>query len=846
MVSAKLRLLPVRADVSPSMAKARTYLLLAPLLALALVGGFSRTHEPTFDDRFAYAENADVVAEGAGGWEAWMHDFWGAPMESNSSHKSYRPVTVLAFRYLHRAGRGSFVPFRVASAALHAANALLVGAVTPSTDDAAGLGAALLFAVHPAHVDATSGAVGLAELLATNLALLAAIAERHAVLAVLFAGAAALSKETGAMVLPLLATTSALRRKPLRALTYALAFAAYVAARVWLSGTSGHVVRIQRLVENPLAFIADGQNASDSQPHSVLRAPSAAPRVERALNIAVLHGRYLNTLLFPHRLSADHSFACHAIPRLDTLLDEPEPAIALATASLGYALALASLLRARTRLTPALEAMLWFAIPFLPSANVLFYVGTYLAERVLYLPSSGFAMLFGLGAARIHRSLKVPLAILLVPVVVPLAVAMLRHQAAWANDDALFRAAGAACPRSAKVQLNLGILARREANTTRAIRHFDEAASIAGPTYCEATYWRGLARLDAATDAGGEVKRLGKALRLLHKALACRWSTKEALSALNAVSVSMSSSPHAARLAMQGWAVALSTAHDMCDAEGAGCVEADLPTARETVRAVPLRLQSCRYLFQAQTTAQEPAAGLAERDLGFSRAALEHVSDVCIAATPLLLARADTRSLVAPVLAAAMGEGDTRVAYTEDHCVVLRDALHAAVLHSDGTAPPDRRRAFNATFVDVEGNRRVQIDAVRLALYEYLGCLYALEGEGAEPWHALHHHRTAAPPQRDGSHRSIVHAVQAANAYDPWLHVEWARVLLETSRKAEARAHLEACASLLRSGLGPSTVAPPWGDLHAAPPYLLPAPPLGVQAAEALADRCTAAALALA
>merc|ERR1711907_219355 len=37
----------------------------------------------------------------------------------------------------------------------------------------------------------------------------------------------------------------------------------------------------------------------------------------------------------------------------------------------------------------------WFAFPFLPAANVFFYPGLFIAERVLYLPSMGFCLLVG-------------------------------------------------------------------------------------------------------------------------------------------------------------------------------------------------------------------------------------------------------------------------------------------------------------------------------------------------------------------------------------------------------------------------------------------------------------------
>ena len=39
------------------------------------------------------------------------------------------------------------------------------------------------------------------------------------------------------------------------------------------------------------------------------------------------------------------------------------------------------------------------ALPFLPASNLFFYVGFVVAERVLYIPSAGFCLLCGCGAA---------------------------------------------------------------------------------------------------------------------------------------------------------------------------------------------------------------------------------------------------------------------------------------------------------------------------------------------------------------------------------------------------------------------------------------------------------------
>ncbi|OXB68209.1 hypothetical protein ASZ78_014155 [Callipepla squamata] len=50
-----------------------------------------------FDDSEAIINNKDLRAETPLG-DLWHHDFWGSKLSSNTSHKSYRPLTVLTFR----------------------------------------------------------------------------------------------------------------------------------------------------------------------------------------------------------------------------------------------------------------------------------------------------------------------------------------------------------------------------------------------------------------------------------------------------------------------------------------------------------------------------------------------------------------------------------------------------------------------------------------------------------------------------------------------------------------------------------------------------------------------------
>ena len=49
------------------------------------------------DDVLAVVKNPDVDLD-TSWWDIWSHDYWGEDITLNTSHKSYRPVTVLTFR----------------------------------------------------------------------------------------------------------------------------------------------------------------------------------------------------------------------------------------------------------------------------------------------------------------------------------------------------------------------------------------------------------------------------------------------------------------------------------------------------------------------------------------------------------------------------------------------------------------------------------------------------------------------------------------------------------------------------------------------------------------------------
>ena len=65
--------------------------------AVAFATYFDHGNREMVDDRAAIVSNDDVSGARSP-IEAFRHDFWGERMDSNKSHKSYRPITVLSFR----------------------------------------------------------------------------------------------------------------------------------------------------------------------------------------------------------------------------------------------------------------------------------------------------------------------------------------------------------------------------------------------------------------------------------------------------------------------------------------------------------------------------------------------------------------------------------------------------------------------------------------------------------------------------------------------------------------------------------------------------------------------------
>ena len=441
--------------------------LLAALAAHlgALGGGF------VYDDRPAILENP--VVQGA--WDAGellRRDFWGRPPGAGAP-ATWRPlVEATLWADWHRGG-GEARAFHVTNWLLHGLAALALGLalrVQTGRSDVA-LAAAGVFAVMGAGSEAVAGIVGRADVMAAGLAMLAwAAAGRPAdtdgrgeagAARIAAAGGLAclamLCKES-AVVLPLLVIGCdvvlgggrAARRGWPRYLALGLALVAAVALRLHYFGS----------------------------PAAVARAANNNPLVDEALGVRLLTAPRLfllalRVLVLPINTSADYSFA-EVLPERSLLSAD----VLAGLAALALLAGAVPLLRDR-RPAAALGALL-LVVGWLPASNAAFALPAIFAERLLYLPAAGAALLLADLAAFLGERLGRPAGLVVLGGVMAgnAALAVVADRT-WRDDLTLFSQAVSVSTRSARAWLNYGTALDRAGRPDEALEAVERGLAIA-------------------------------------------------------------------------------------------------------------------------------------------------------------------------------------------------------------------------------------------------------------------------------------------------------------------------------------------------------------------------------
>ncbi|XP_012275148.1 transmembrane and TPR repeat-containing protein 4 isoform X2 [Orussus abietinus] len=121
-----------------------------------------------FDDSEAIVNNKDV--QSAPLLSIFENDFWGTKLSHKKSHKSYRPLTTLTFRFQYwLRGYLNAQDFHIVNITLHIIVSVLMlfvlNIILGRNNRKVSFYAAALFAAHPVHAEAVSGIVGRADLL---------------------------------------------------------------------------------------------------------------------------------------------------------------------------------------------------------------------------------------------------------------------------------------------------------------------------------------------------------------------------------------------------------------------------------------------------------------------------------------------------------------------------------------------------------------------------------------------------------------------------------------------------------------------------------------------------------
>lgn len=429
--------------------------------------------------------------------EIFTTSYFGGPRGSGSN---YRPVLLLSYAaqwWIHGKQAESFHAVNVL---LHAGATwlLLTLLVRIGIAPAAAFVAALLFAVHPIHVEAVTSLVGRGEVLSAVFSLLyfhlglrvfrrrpPAPRLRLLLGAIFYYALAVLTKESGAsapavaFLLFVFVAEGTLWERIRRA------FAGGWTVLAGSAAVLGGLFALRR-------FVLGGFLRSGGEFFEVENVLAPLNRLERAANACVILLRYVGRIVFPLHLSADESaWSIEPAPLLSPL--------AIGGVLLLAALAVLSVLRLPRRCPYAL-GFLFFVLALLPASNLLFPIGTAFAERLAYLPSAAFclaAAALAAGGAQRWSVLAPRRRAVVVALTLALSARAIVRNAVWWGDEALFLNLIRTAPDSAKAHYDIAYIWLDDKQYQRAREQYAEATDL------YEDYW------DAWTGKGRTEKELG-------------------------------------------------------------------------------------------------------------------------------------------------------------------------------------------------------------------------------------------------------------------------------------------------------------------------------------------------
>ncbi|EFB21452.1 hypothetical protein PANDA_017050, partial [Ailuropoda melanoleuca] len=174
-----------------------------------------------------------------------------------------------------------------------------------------------------------------------------------------------------------------------------------------------------------------------------------------------------------------------SIPLVETIWDVRN----LATILLAVVMTLLSLhcLAAFKRLEhkEVLVGLVFLVFPFIPASNLFFRVGFVVAERVLYMPSMGYCILFAHGLRKLCTCLNrwgaTTLTVCTALLLLLFSWKTVKQNEIWLSRESLFRSGVQTLPHNAKVHYNYANFLKDQGRNREAIYHYRTALRVGTP-----------------------------------------------------------------------------------------------------------------------------------------------------------------------------------------------------------------------------------------------------------------------------------------------------------------------------------------------------------------------------
>jgi protein O-mannosyl-transferase len=390
-------------------------LLLRPSVWIAVISVIAYWDEKPLNGGLVYDDGGsllnNVVVNGQVPWhEVWRRDFWGTLMSAPASHKSYRPITTLTFK-LNWALAGPDPTKNTFG--FHAVNYVLHGIVTALVTEtmrfvfpnalSPQIIAGAIFGLHPVHTEAVTNITSRGELIMSLFYLTAFLSYAASLRASSFP-----IRVVGIYLVPWICMTASVFSKEQGA-TALITCVLYdfihrhwnvkrFLERLWDRDAESLwflwralVLAVETLLILALRYYVNGESSPDfifdQNP-----AGFSKDRFTRAFSVSWVYCLYIFDAVYPKYLAPDWSGV--GIKLIERAEDPRVYNVLLLW--LFAAICLSSLLHGRVSESRRVVLLAFFAFtfsPFLLSSNILVVVGLMKADRVIYLPLWGFAVL---------------------------------------------------------------------------------------------------------------------------------------------------------------------------------------------------------------------------------------------------------------------------------------------------------------------------------------------------------------------------------------------------------------------------------------------------------------------